>query len=99
VTRTVIDSEGGLASAEVGSPFEVRLTATPTAGDGWEIAALPPGVELLGSGHDASQSTFRLVATHAGRFELRFVASRRWAQEPIEIRVVEIETADAAKGA
>jgi len=31
VTRTVIDSEGGLASAEVGSPFEVRLTATPTA--------------------------------------------------------------------
>jgi hypothetical protein len=92
VSGIVIDSEDGVASADVGIPFEVRVAATPTTGDGWEIAALPPGVELLGS----DQSAFRLRATHPGRFELRFVAKRRWEQEPIEIRVVAIEAAAAA---
>ena len=35
--------------------------------------------------------SFRLVAGAPGRLELRFVLKRRWEQEPIEIRVVEIE--------
>ena len=92
VSGIVIDSEDGVASADVGIPFEVRLAATPTTGDGWEIAALPAGVELLGS----DQSVFRLRASQPGRFELRFVAQRRWKQEPIEIRVVVVEAAAAA---
>jgi hypothetical protein len=60
---------------------------------------LPPGVELLGG--DAPAATdqagerdgqlFRLVANEPGRFELRFVLKRLWEQDPIEIRVIEVE--------
>jgi len=95
VSGIVIDSEDGVVRADVGIPFEVRLAATPTTGDGWEIAALPPGVELLGG----DQSVFRLCASHPGRFELRFVAKRRWEQEPIEIRVVAVEAAEGSVSA
>ena len=97
VAGTVSDSEEVVVTADVGIPFEVRLTATPTTGDGWEVAALPPGVELLGSGAGPDdQSVFRLRAGHPGRFEVRFVASRRWEQEPIDIRVVAVEVVGPA---
>ncbi|HEX5015780.1 MAG TPA: protease inhibitor I42 family protein [Candidatus Limnocylindrales bacterium] len=87
-------------TADVGIPFDIRLAATPTSGDGWEVAALPPGVELLGSESarepgSGDPSVFRLRAGHAGRFEVRFVAQRRWEQEPIEIRVVAVEAVGA----
>ena len=92
MSGTVSDSEEVVVTADVGIPFEVRLGATPTTSDGWEVAALPPGVELLGSeaGGD-DQSVFRLRAGHPGRYEVRFVAKRRWEQEPIDIRVVAVE--------
>ena len=88
----LIDPEEGVVTADVGVPFEVRLAATPTMADGWEVAALPPGVELLGSAAgDEAQSVFRLRAGHPGRFEVRFVAKRRWEQQAIAIRVVAVE--------
>jgi Chagasin family peptidase inhibitor I42 len=91
VSGIVSDSEV-VVTADVGIPFEVRLAATPTTGDGWEVAALPPGVELLGSAAGTeNESVFQLRAGHPGRFEVRFVAKRRWEQEPIEIRVVAVE--------
>jgi len=97
VSGTVSDSEEVVVTADVGIPFEVRLDATPTTSDGWEVAALPPGVELLGSAAGADkQSVFQLRAGHAGRFEVRFVAKRRWEQEPIDIRVVAVEAVGPA---
>lgn len=92
------DSDSTLA-VEAGTPFEVRLGAPPTTGYGWEIAHLPPGVELLGGDEhdgrngpgDGDGQVFRLVASQPGLFELRFVLDRRWEQEPMEIRVVEVE--------
>jgi predicted secreted protein len=81
--------------AHAGEPFDVDLGAPPTTGYGWEITHIPPGVELLdGTGEAASDGApqvFRLVASHPGRFELRFLLKRRWEQEPIEIRLVEVE--------
>jgi predicted secreted protein len=88
-----------IVTAEAGRPFEVRLGAAPTTGYGWEITHLPPGVELLGSDFeidagaatgDGGTQVFRLLASHAGRYELRFLLKRRWEQEPIEIRLVEV---------
>lgn len=96
MSGTVSDSEEAVLTADVGIPFEVRLGASPTTSDGWEVAALPPGVELLGSAPSVDdQSVFQLRAGHAGRFEVRFVAKRRWEQEPIEIRVVAVEAVKA----
>ena len=96
MSGAVSDSGEAVVTADVGIPFEVRLVATPTSGDGWEVAALPPGVELLGSAPSVDdQSVFQLRAGHAGRFEVRFVAKRRWEQEPIEIRVVAVEAVKA----
>ena len=81
-------------NARVGEPFDVRLGAAPPTGYGWEIALVPPGVELLGGDveaqPDGGPQVFRLVASHPGRFELRFLLKRRWEQDPIEIRVVEV---------
>jgi hypothetical protein len=93
----VHDSDSML-EVEVGVPFDVRLGAVPGSGYGWEIAHLPPGVELLGAGPvddgisaERDDQVFRLVAGAPGRLELRFLLKRRWEQEPIEIRVVEVE--------
>ena len=88
-----------MLDVEAGTPFEVRLGAAPPTGYGWEIAHPPPGVELLGGDAPALEAAvqggdgqlFRLVASHPGRFELRFLLKRGWEQEPIEIRVVEVE--------
>jgi hypothetical protein len=94
VSGILSDSEV-VVTAEVGIPFEVRLVATPTTGDGWEVAALPSGVELLGSAaRTENQSVFQLRAGHPGRFEVRFVAKRRWEQERIEIRVIAVEAVE-----
>lgn len=92
------DSDSTLA-VEAGTPFEVRLGAPPTTGYGWEIAHLPSGVELLGGDEPDDQGgpgtadgqVFRLIASQPGLFELRFVLNRRWEQEPIEIRIIEVD--------
>ena len=92
------DSDSVLQVA-AGSPFEMRLGVAPGTGYGWEIAHLPSGIDLLGggpAGEDGAAAerdgqVFRLVAAVPGRFELRFVLKRRWEQEPIEIRVVEVD--------
>jgi predicted secreted protein len=102
----VIRERDAVVEVVAGAPFDVRLASAPTTGYGWEIAHLPPGVELLGSDFDISPDAavgdggvqvFRLVANHSGRFELRFVLKRRWEQEPIDIRVVEVVAASAAQ--
>jgi hypothetical protein len=88
-----------MLEVEAGTPFEVRPGAAPPTGHGWEIAHPPPGVELLGGDAPGGEATtgdgegqlFRLVASHPGRFELRFLLKRGWEQEPIEIRVVQVE--------
>jgi predicted secreted protein len=96
----VIREEAPVVS-EVGAPFEVELDSAPTTGYGWEIAHLPPGVDLLGSDFTASPDgeagdggvqVFRLVANHPGHYELRFLLKRRWEQEPIDLKVVEVES-------
>jgi predicted secreted protein len=93
-----------MLEVEAGTAFEVHLGEAPTTGYGWELAHLPPGVELIGAGPtsadaagddepggQADDQAFRLIVTAPGRFELRFVLKRRWEQEPIEIRVVEVD--------
>jgi predicted secreted protein len=81
-------------NARAGEPFAVRLGAAPPTGYGWEIALLPPGVELLGADGEAppdgGPQVFRLLVSQPGRYELRFLLKRRWEQDPIEIRVVEV---------
>jgi predicted secreted protein len=95
----VTTESDSVVEAVVDRPFEVRLGSAPTTGYGWEIAHLPPGVELLGSDFEAAPGAavgdggvqvFRLVAAHAGRFPLRFLYKRRWEQEPIDIRVIDV---------
>jgi predicted secreted protein len=97
----VIREKDPVVQAEVGAPFAVELASAPTTGYGWEIAHLPPGVDLLGSDFTASPDAevgdggvevFRLVANHPGHHELRFLLKRRWEQEPIDIKVVEVES-------
>jgi predicted secreted protein len=99
----VIRERDAVVDVKAGAPFDVRLASAPTTGYGWEIAHLPPAVDLLGSDFDISADAavgdggvqvFRLVASQPGRYELRFVLKRRWEQEPMEIRVVEV-VADA----
>jgi hypothetical protein len=92
-----------MLDVEAGTPFEVRPGTAPPTGYGWELAHPPPGVELLGGdapvleaidGAGAGEidgQLFRLVASHPGRFELRFLLKRGWEQEPIEIRLIEVE--------
>ena len=94
-----IQGSDSMLEVATGAAFEVRPGSAPPTGHGWEIAHLPPGVELLGG--DAPAATdqagerdgqlFRLVAYEPGRFELRFVLKRLWEQDPIEIRVIEVE--------
>ena len=99
-----VHESDSVLDVEAGIPFDVRLGAVPGSGYGWEIAHLPPGIELLGGGAtdenngagERDGQVFRLVAGHAGRHELRFLLKRRWEQEPIEIRVVEIEARPGA---
>ena len=90
---------GSGMAVDAGIPFEVKLGSAPTTGYGWEIAHLPSAVELLGTDVLAPAGdtvdgegvqVFRLVASQPGRYELRFLLKRRWEQEPIEIRVVEV---------
>jgi predicted secreted protein len=99
----VIDGSDVLVDADVGVEFEVRLASAPTTGYGWEISALPLGIELLGSDFevpadaavgDGGTRIFRLEATHPGHYELRFVLKRRWEQEPMDIRVVEVDATE-----
>jgi predicted secreted protein len=78
----VIEGSEAVVDAVVGMAFEVRLASAPTTGYGWEISALPMGIELLGSDFevpadaavgDGGVRIFRLEATHPGRYEVRFV--------------------------
>jgi predicted secreted protein len=96
----MIREKDAIVDVEAGAPFEVKLASAPTTGYGWEIAHLPPGIDLLGSDFaiaadaavgDGGVQVFRLVAGHPGHFELRFLLKRRWEQEPIDIRVVEVD--------
>ena len=94
-----VHGSDAMLEVEAGTAFEVRPGTAPPTGHGWELAHLPPGVELLGG--DAPSATdlsgerdgqlFRLVANEPGRFELRFVLKRLWEQDPIEIRVIEVD--------
>jgi predicted secreted protein len=86
---------------ETGVPFDVELGSAPTTGYAWELLSLPAGLELLGSDFslpaaaaigDGGVQVFHLRASRAGHFELRFVLKRRWQTQPIQERIVEIES-------
>jgi predicted secreted protein len=86
---------------EIGVPFDVELGSAPTTGYAWELLSLPVGIELLGSDFslppgaaigDGGVQVFHLRTSRAGHFELRFVLKRRWQTQPIQERIVEVES-------
>ena len=83
-----------------GVPFEIELGAAPGGGYLWQLEALPPGMQLVGSefppatqvaiGSDGTQ-TFHLRTECSGRFELRFVLKHGWEPAPLQTRVIDVE--------
>ena len=89
-----------MLKASAGKPFQVELAATPTTGHTWELAAMPDGVQLLGShftppanavpGAGGTQ-VFELQAVRPGHLSLQFVLKRSWESEPARRETVEVE--------
>lgn len=86
--------------AQVGLPFAIELKSGPSTGYQWQLVSVPEGIELLGSEYqpvpdaqigDPATQVFRLRASKAGRYSLRFVLKRRWEQEPIRETVIDVD--------
>jgi predicted secreted protein len=86
--------------AVVGEGFSVRLPSTPTTGYVWHVAALPKGLELLGSAFEKAPGTtkpgdeavqvLRFRALEAGSYEIGFSLRRTWQREAMESRTMRI---------
>src|SRR5256885_15854345 len=84
-----------------GVPFQIELGSAPGSGCLWQLEALPPGMQLVGSdvppaaqaaiGSGGTQA-FHLRTERSGRFELRFVLKRGWEQVPVQTEVIDVES-------
>jgi len=86
--------------AQIGLPFAIELKSGPGTGYQWQLAAIPEGIELLGSEYqpapdaqigDPATQVFRLRASKAGRYSLRFLLKRTWENESIRETVVDVD--------
>ena len=90
-----------MLTVKMGTPFDVKLASGPSTGYIWELQSLPEGVLLLGSDYSESDpatiggggtQVFHLETQRPGRFNLVFVHKRRWETEPIETRLIEVDS-------
>ena len=91
-----------MLTVKPGTPFNVELGSAPSTGYIWDLQSLPEGVLLLGSDYvgtgpasiDGGGGTqvFHLKTQRPGRFNLLFVHKRKWETDPIETRLVEIDS-------
>jgi predicted secreted protein len=89
-----------MVSAAVGLPFDVELGAASGAGYMWELRSPSQTVQLLGTRveqkpgaqpGDGSTQVFTCQAHAPGRLTLHFVLKRRWEQNAVQERVIEVE--------
>jgi predicted secreted protein len=89
-----------MIAAKVGEDFGVELKSNPTTGYRWELAEVPPGLELLDAGFAPAErgglgsggtQRFRLRASAPGQYVLSFRLKRSWESEAIDTHTVEVE--------
>ena len=91
-----------MLSVTLGASFEVALGSGGGTGYIWELFEPHEGITLVASGFreqagaaigDGGSQVFELRALWPGRQQLHFVRKRRWEQEAIDSRVIDIEVA------
>lgn len=89
-----------MLTVALGAGFEVELGSGASTGYTWELLEPHEGIALVASGFreqagaaigDGGSQVFELRALRAGRQQLHFVRKRRWEQEAIDSRVIDIE--------
>ncbi len=89
-------------SAVLGSSFEVELGSGASTGYMWELLEPHENIVLLSiqfrepdgaAPGDGGSQVFELQSQAKGRHQLHFVRKRRWEQQAIDSRLIEVEVA------